>query len=296
MVGIVAAAASLGGDDDPARPAPGAGHPDLPAEASTSAEATSSSPPVGGADRPAGGSASVGGARATSPAFLPRQCVEGDAGAVFRLAALDDFDGDRVDTDAWYLYDSEGNAGFGLRRPAAISTRNGRLVITARMEGDSLVSGGMAHNLAQTYGRWEFRVRTDPDPSAATSGVVLTWPASGNWPVDGENDIYETGTTPTRFPFSTFIHFGADNNQEHLAHAADGTQWHEMAMEWTPDAIAIFRDGQPAGSITNPDAIPHVPHHLTVQLDAWSDQMGDPVSMEVDWVRVYRYEGGGGGC
>jgi len=294
MAGIAAAAGTLGGSDPP-RPAPGAGHPDLPAEA-PSGGATSFPSVAGEADLPADGSSPLGGARATNPAFLPRSCVEGDGGAVFRLAAFDDFDDAEVDTESWYVYDSEGNAGYGLRRPSAITTRNGRLVITARMEGDTLVSGGMAHNLAQTYGRWEFRVRTDADPSAATSGVVLTWPASGNWPVDGENDIYETWTTPDRFPFSTFVHFGADNDQEQLVHAADGTQWHDMAMEWTPDAIVIFRDGQWAGRITNPDAIPDVPHHLTVQLDAWTDRMGDPVSMEVDWVRVYRYDGGGGGC
>ncbi len=299
MGGIAAAAAAgalNGGADDPAGLTPGAGHPDLPAESPAATVATSPGSATGGTGRPADGSLPLGGARATNPGFLPRDCVAGDGGAVFRLASLDDFDGAAVDTDAWYLYDSEGNAGYGLRRPSAITVGNGSLVITARMEGDALVSGGMAHNLAQTYGRWEFRVRTDPDPSAATSGVVLTWPASGNWPIDGENDIYETETSPTRFPFSTFIHFGADNDQEHLVHAADATQWHEMAMEWTPDAIVIFRDGQRAGRITNPEAIPHVPHHLTVQLDAWADRMGDPVSMEVDWVRVYRYDGGGGGC
>lgn len=300
MAGIVAAvgAGSLdaGGSDAPPRPAPGAGHPDLAVEGTAAPGAAATSVP-GGTGQAADGSVPLGGARATNEAFLPRDCVVGDGGAVFRLASLDDFDGPEVDTDTWYLYDSEGNAGYGLRRPSAIATRNGRLVITARMEGDALVSGGMAHNLAQTYGRWEFRVRTDPDPSAATSGVVLTWPASGNWPVDGENDIYETETSPTRFPFSTFIHYGEDNDQEHLVHAADATQWHDMAMEWTPDAIVIFRDGQRVGSITNPDAIPHVPHHLTVQLDAWSDRMGDPVTMEVEWVRVYRYDdGGGGGC
>lgn len=299
MGGIAAAAAAgalNGGADAPVGPTPAAGHPDLPAESPATTVATSPASTTVGAGRPTDGSLPLGGARATNRGFLPRDCVDGDGGAVFRLASLDDFDGAAVDTAAWYLYDSEGNAGYGLRRPSAITTRNGSLVITARMEGDALVSGGMAHNLAQTYGRWEFRVRTDPDPSAATSGVVLTWPASGNWPIDGENDIYETETSPTRFPFSTFIHFGADNDQEHLVHAADATQWHEMAMEWTPDAIVIFRDGQRAGRITNPDAIPHVPHHLTVQLDAWADRMGDPVSMEVDWVRVYRYDGGGGGC
>ncbi len=293
MAGMVAAAAALGGGDDPARPGPGACHPDLPAEAEP---APGPEPSTGTTGPPADGSLPLGGARVTNLAYRPLGCVEGDGGAVFRLASLDDFDGAEVDTGNWYLYDSEGNAGYGLRRPSAITTRDGRLVITARMEGDALVSGGMAHDLAQTYGRWEFRVRTDPDPSAATSGVVLTWPASGNWPVDGENDIYETGTSPTRFPFSTFIHFGADNDQEHLVHGADGTQWHDMAMEWTPEAIVIFRDGQWAGRIANPDAVPHVPHHLTIQLDAWADRMGDPVAMEVDWVRVYRYEGGGGRC
>ena len=211
-------------------------------------------------------------------------------GLVWRLAYADDFDTASLTSEAWRIYDSAGNAGFGLRRPRAIETANGHLVITAAMVDDDLVSGGMAHRADQVYGRWEFRVRTDPDPSGATSGVVLTWPRSENWPIDGENDMYETGRDPDRTPFMTYIHYGADNLQETISHEADGTAWHTMAMEWTEDRIALYRDGRQVGEINDPDVIPDVAHHLTIQLDAWADRMGDPVQMEVDWVRVHRFD------
>lgn len=230
-------------------------------------------------------------------ARLPPECVQsGPRGPVWRLWFSDDFDGDEVDTDEWYLYDSPGNAGFGLRRPAAITVEDGLLVITARMIDGALVSGGMAHRTDQIYGRWEFRVRTDPDPSEATSGVVLTWPGSNDWPIDGENDMYETGRRAGRTPFRTYIHYGADNSQEHLTHFADGTEWHDIAMEWTADRIAMYRDGRFVGSISNEVAIPDVPHHMTIQLDAWADTMGAPVRMYVDWVRVYSYDPASRSC
>jgi hypothetical protein len=214
-------------------------------------------------------------------------------GPAFRLSFYDDFDEPTLNTTDWYAYDSVGNAEFGLRRPSALSTKGGRLVITAQMIDGVLVSGGMAHLAPQIYGRFEFRVRTDPDPSQATSGVVLTWPESGNWPVDGENDIYETEEYASRNPFQSFIHYGESNEQEVVTHDADGTEWHDMAMDWTRDRIAIYRDGELAGEVTNPEAIPEVPHQLTIQLDAWEQTMGDPVTMEVDSVRVYRWEEGG---
>jgi beta-glucanase (GH16 family) len=243
---------------------------------------------VGGAQDSAAESASPTG----DP--VPPGCVQSEAGGVvWELVAADDFEGTALDTASWYPYDSEGNAGFGLRSPDAITVAEGRLLITAQMIEGQLVSGGMAHSVGQVYGRWEFRVRTDPDPTAATSGVVLTWPDSGDWPIDGENDMYETGTVAERQPFYTFIHYGADNDQEALTHQADGTEWHEVAMEWTADRIAMYVDGEPAGEITNAEAIPYVAHHMTVQLDAWADTMGDPVQMEVDWIRVYQLSDAG---
>ena len=224
----------------------------------------------------------------TDPDPEPVEClVTKPDGLVWRLAFADDFAGTELDLRNWRTYDSPGNAGHGLRRPSAIALRDGHLVITAAMDGGELISGGMAHRFDQTYGRWEFRVRTDPDPSEATSGVVLTWPQSENWPIDGENDMYETLREPDRAPFMSFVHYGPDNAQVSLTHDADGTAWQVMAMEWTADRLAILRNGEVVGEFDDPEVIPDVPHHLTIQLDAWAEEMGEPVELEVDWVRVH---------
>lgn len=202
---------------------------------------------------------------------------------------VDDFYGHALDTDKWRTYDSAGNAGHGLRRPSAISLDGaGHLVITASMAGGQLVSGGMAGRLGFTYGRIEFRVRTEPDPAAAMSGVVLTWPDSGRWPVEGEDDIYETGAA-SRFPFHSYVHYGSDNRQYRFTQHADATGWHTLAMDWRADAIRFYRDGAPAGTVTDPVAIPRTPHHLAIQLDATRDAtLARPVRMYVDYVRIYR--------
>ena len=207
-----------------------------------------------------------------------------------RLVFEDDFDGNVVDATAWSEYNSPGNTGHGLRRPSAISLDgNGQLVISAQMEDGKIVSGGMSNRLNQTYGLYEFRVRTDPDPTSSMSGVVLTWPQSNRWPEDGENDIYETGAHPSRQPFGSFVHFGTTNHQSSFLHPADGSQWHDMALDWSPNAIRIYRDGMLVWTVTDPKAIPHVPHHLCIQLDATQNrQLTTPVRMYVDYVRIYQ--------
>jgi endo-1,3-1,4-beta-glycanase ExoK len=212
--------------------------------------------------------------------------------AVMRgLVYADSFNGNSLDTSRWSPYHSPGNAGNGLRRPSAFSlTGNGTLVVTARMVHGRIVSGGMATRRSFRYGRFEVRVRTDPDPTGTMSGVVLTWPQSGNWPVDGENDIYETGNAANgRWPFHSFVHYGAGNRQYEFTHQADGSQWHTMVMDWRPKEIKIYRDGFLAGRVTNTAAIPDVPHFLTIQLDATATRsLARPVRMYVDYVRVYR--------
>ena len=206
----------------------------------------------------------------------------------WRLVFQDDFSGSAVDTTQWGMYDSPGHGGNGLRRPSAFSVANGLLVVTAQMVNGTLVSGGMAHKSNYKYGRFEFRVRTEADPSSAVSGVVLTWPQTENWPIDGENDIYETGTSASRASFSTFIHYGADNRQYFYKHAVDATQWHTVAMEWEADALRIYRDGALVWTLTDANAIPDVAHHLCIQLDAFRTSMGGPVKMYVDWVKIYQ--------
>ncbi len=197
---------------------------------------------------------------------------------------------------AWNTYYSTGNAGYGLRRPHAISQWGGNLNIRAQMENGTLVSGGMSHDHHQTYGRYEFRVRTDQDWSEGTSGVVLTWPQSGVHPRDGENNVYETLATPgDRHEFYTFIHepYGTVHDQDYTVHHASANDWHTMVMEWTPNWIRIYRDGQLIRLLeeTGEDLIPDVPHRLAIQLDAWRHQISSPVWMQVDYVKVWSFDG-----
>ena len=104
-----------------------------------------------------------------------RSVQPGNAGAVpvvgagpgFRAIGGDEFNGGALDTKKWGLYDSVGGFGNGLRRPSAISQSAGSLAITATGE----TSGGMADSFGQTYGRWEFRARTDHGRGLGSAGA-----------------------------------------------------------------------------------------------------------------------------
>lgn len=207
----------------------------------------------------------------------------------WELDFQDDFNGTEVNESDWAMYDSPGNEGNGLRRPEAFSVADGILTVTAQMINGQLVSGGMAHKQNLTYGKFEARVRADEDTSfpIATSAVLLTWPQSENWPIDGENNIYET-TTNNRRSFHTFIHYGADNRTFHKEHMFDAREWLTVAMEWDPNWIKIYVNGNLQWTLTEKVAIPDVPHHLCIQLDAFEETMTGVTRMQVDWVKIYK--------
>lgn len=246
-------------------------------------------------------SSAAGGEERQCPAAgcdTPRETISAAAApaappAAGSLVFEDHFDGPAVDKTAWSPYTSAGHAGNGLRRPSAFTQENGQLVITATWDGTNIVTGGMSHRLNQLYGSYEFRARVDPDPSGQLSGVVLTWPQSGRWVPDGEMDMWETGHSAAgRNPWHSFIHRSQDgkvDSQIGLPHYSDAAQWHTVRMDWTPGAIRIYVDGVLDGQVTDPARIPNTPHHVAVQLDAFSNRpLHAPVRMYVDWLRVYR--------
>jgi beta-glucanase (GH16 family) len=208
-----------------------------------------------------------------------------------KLLFEDNFYGTTLNTASWSTYNGPGYNGHGLRRPYQVKPDgHGNLVISAQMINGAVISGGVINRMNRTYGLYEFRVRVEPDPTHNMSGAVLTWPQSGRWPQDGENDIYETGTYDPRSPFFSFIHFGSTPTTQHsYKHLADANQWHTMAMDWSQYAIKIYRDGALVWTVTDPKAIAHVPHHLCIQLDALGGgKLTQRVRMAVDWVRVYQ--------
>ena len=208
------------------------------------------------------------------------------------LVFEENFDGTALNPEHWNPYVSPGHAGNGLRRASAFSVSDGLLAVTASWDGTNIVSGGMNHRTDYTYGSFEFRVRTEPDPSGQLSGVVLTWPQSGKWVPDGEIDIYETGTSTSRNPFYSFIHRSQDgltDSKVKFTHAADATQWHVMRADWTATSLKLYRDGVLTHTLSDPARIPNVAHHMSIQVDAFSNRpLPGPVKMYVDWVKIYQ--------
>jgi beta-glucanase (GH16 family) len=185
-------------------------------------------------------------------------------------------------------YEGAGNGGVGLRQPSAVSQAEGERRITGR--GD--VSGGLSLRAEQTYGRWEIRARADRGNGYAPA--VLLWPANNNWPAEGEIDISEIPLGDRAESHFT-VHWGADNQQTGFASAGDFSQWHTFGVEWAPDHITYYLDGQALHTITDPAAVPRTPMKLAIQNDvgpfSWipgrdADTPAE-VSLRVDWVRVY---------
>ncbi|NMI01933.1 glycoside hydrolase family 16 protein [Pseudonocardia sp. K10HN5] len=200
---------------------------------------------------------------------------------------VDDFDGG---TEQWSIYDGPGHAGNGRRTPSAVSVTDGVLTITGDSAGNT---AGMAWNPGQKYGRWEGRVRA-PAGDPSYNALLLLWPDAEDFPVGGEIDFMEM-MDHTRQKTDIFIHYGADNSQVNGQVEIDATQWHNWAVEWTPEAITAYVDGEEWYRTTDASIFPPGPMHLCIQLD-WFPEGGTPEEsrMEVDWVRQYSPDGSTG--
>ncbi len=206
------------------------------------------------------------------------------------LIAHDEFDGDALDEDHWSPYRGRTTDDVGQHDPDNLTVSDGTLKLTSR--GNT--SAGMAWDDGQKYGRWEARVR-----SQAGNGygpVMLLWPDSEKWPEDGEIDMMEIPDGDrTKAHFT--VHWGDDNSQDSASASGDFTQWHNFAVEWTPDHIIGYLDGVEFYRTEDKDANPPGPMHFAMQQDIGpygTDWIPAPdattpaeVTFEVDWVRIY---------
>ncbi|OLM29330.1 hypothetical protein Ae717Ps2_0223c [Pseudonocardia sp. Ae717_Ps2] len=193
-------------------------------------------------------------------------------------------------TEGWSIYDGAGHAGNGRRTPDAASVADGVLTITGDSQGNT---AGMAWKEgSQQYGRWEGRVRA-PVGDPSYNALLLLWPTAENWPEGGELDFMEM-MDPQRQKTNAFFHYGADNSQVEGSVEVDATQWHNWALEWTPDRITAYVDGEKWFETTEEKVQPPGPMHLCIQLD-WFPKgggSGKETQMQVDWVRQYTLDGG----
>ena len=140
---------------------------------------------------------------------------------------------------------------------------------------------------SQKYGRWEGRVKA-PKGSPSYNALLLLWPTAEDFPVGGEIDFMEI-MSHDRDEVNIFLHYGADNSQVQGKVEVDATEWHNWAVEWTPDGVTTFLDGEEWWKTTDTSILPPGPMHLCIQLDWFPEGKddGQPGEMHVDWVKQY---------
>lgn len=214
----------------------------------------------------------------------------------WELLFAEEFDGAGVDTSKWSIYNEEyGHANIGVLKPEAFSVKDGLLSLTCYMDPKypRVVTGGMKHKTSFTYGRIEFRAKSMLDPDNNVGGVILTWPASERWPQDGEMDIYEI-LSPKSPTLNTFIHHpdfvdpSKDVHVQFTHTGLDRTQWHTFRLDWFPDHLYLYVDGEKVWELTDVRRIPQSAHRFVIQSGSKVDVVTHPTTLKVDYVRVYQ--------
>ena len=130
-----------------------------------------------------------------------------------------------------------------------------------------------------------------PPGSANYHPVVLLWPDSEDWPTDGEIDFMEILDPTRQVVTASVLHLrsgdpatAADPN-DHRKITVDATQWHAWAVEWTPDHVRGYVDGNQWFEVVR--HVPTTPMHLCIQLDNFGGDISEGGQQIVDWVRQY---------
>ncbi|MBP2364591.1 glycoside hydrolase family 16 protein [Pseudonocardia parietis] len=228
-----------------------------------------------------GSAPAAGGGGVAEAAQVAGQGVQAALAKGWQAIGGDEFTGSSLGEN-WSAYDGPGHDGNGRRTPDAVSVENDNLVIRGDSEGNT---GGIAWGEPQKYGKWEMRAKF-PAGDKQYHPVLLLWPSEVSWPEGGEVDFAET--TSASDDVSFFLHYGSDNSQKDAKKALDITQWNNYAVEWTPDAIIGYINGEEWFRSEDPNTLPPGPMHATVQLDYFPEGGSpEPSEMHVAWMRQY---------
>ena len=247
-------------------------------------------------------------------------------GGTWRCTFSDDFEGRRVDLTKWTVLTSRK---YGFRSGIAcfvndrsnVSVTGGRLHLTVRPVGYNFrcpyrrgfptrYTGGMVTTLEhfdQSYGRFEVRARFPAAKVAGLKSGIWLWPSAptyGKWPRSGEIDIAEYYSR--RFDrVIPFVHYASADRDPSVTNnyclVQHPDRFHTYVLEWTPDAITIWFDGQVcirtgwdrAGPLLKPAPFDRPFYlNLTQTLGTGGNAFNPavtplPATMEIDYVHIW---------
>ena len=168
-------------------------------------------------------------------ALRPRLAVTTAPDTVTPTEAAVSMVGARVELETssikWCVHNSAGHAGNGTRSPQQVTVDGSKMDMTGTP--DSTTAGMGAKFANQKYGQSEVRAAGSGDNEYHM--VSILWPASENWPGDGEVDYAET--TGAWNVIKYFHHYSCSNSQTSASKALDVSHFHNYAVDWSPNGI-----------------------------------------------------------
>ncbi|WP_157965707.1 glycoside hydrolase family 16 protein [Euzebya rosea] len=216
-------------------------------------------------------------------------------------SVVDRFDGTELDDARWtrcYWWDDDGctnlgNAELQWYLPDQVQVADGvvRLVADDRPHttddgtrwshrSGMITTGPPTHDgeprLAFTYGEVEVRARVP-----AGSGL---WPAIWMLPATTESrpeiDLMEVLGDSTDILRMHVHYVDGDGERQSLGQDVDvedlAEDFHTYGLRWAPDRLEFLLDGRTVWEVTEPDAIPHEPMYLLVNLAVGGEWPGPP--------------------
>lgn len=240
------------------------------------------------------------------------------------LVWSDEFDGATLDPEVWFFETGDGTEqgipGWGNNElqyylPDNAQLSDGLLTITARKEALGRFKYTSARintrdRFAFRYGRFEARMRLPAGQGLWPAFWMLAQDSPyGGWAASGEIDIMEAvnpGATGGNRIYGT-IHYGGEapanlqSGESYVVASSVTEEFHTYAVEWDPTEIRWYVDDtlyavQNSWSSTGglfPAPFDH-PFYIIFNVAVGGNFPGAPsantvfpVTMEVDWVRVY---------
>jgi hypothetical protein len=196
------------------------------------------------------------------------------------LVAREDFSGSSL-PESWGTYDGAAN-GDGVWSPDQIRVGRGVARLSGTSDGKT---AGMYWKGSQKYGRWEIRARF-PAGCGCYTPLLILWPHDNDWPSGGEIDYAEVfNAARQRVHFN--LHYGTDDTVIGASKTVDMTTWRHFAVEWTPDHISGYIDGEQYFRTTRQSTQPPERMFQAVQLGWDADKGRGIATMEIDWAAKY---------